>query len=191
MTIVGFSVRNGEKMHFEKRKIALFAIVVLSVVFVAYSLVLIWQALSDANEIVRVEEQSSSRPIIVDSPAPAQQAALEQNASQENTSATEEWSGATLNAYNGVVQGPSGRETYYNLPMGGVIAIMESAGFYADYWVRDDGVKMYGDYIMVAADQSIRPLGSLVETSLGTAIVCDTGSFIYNDPYQLDIAVVW
>ena len=160
-----------KKCTLKSGKSPLFAIVVLSVVFVAYSLVLIWQALSDANEIVRVEEQSSSRPIIVDSPAPAQQAALEQNASQENTSATEEWSGATLNAYNGVVQGPSGRETYYNLPMGGVIAIMESAGFYADYWVRDDGVKMYGDYIMVAADQSIRLLGSLVETSsLGTAI---------------------
>ena len=90
MTIVGFSVRNGEKMHFEKRKIALFAIVVLSVVFFVYSLILIWQALGDASEIVRVEgtiffsPRSSLTPQLPRSKPP-----WSKRASQENTSATE------------------------------------------------------------------------------------------------------
>lgn len=94
----------------------------------------------------------------------------------------------------GVYQGPSGKETYYNLPMGGVVKIMRNLGYDEvnwPYWEREDGCKMFGDYIMVAADLSIRPRGSLVETSLGTGIVCDTGSFIYNNPTQLDIAVTW
>lgn len=94
----------------------------------------------------------------------------------------------------GVYQGPSGKETYYNLPMGGVVKIMRDLGYDEvnwPYWEREDGCKMFGDYIMVAADHSIRPRGSLVETSLGTGIVCDTGSFIYNNPTQLDIAVTW
>ena len=49
----------------------------------------------------------------------------------------------------------------------------------------------FGDYVMVAADLSIRPRGSVVESSLGTALVCDTGDFIYQNPTQLDIAVDW
>ena len=75
--------------------------------------------------------------------------------------------------------------------MSGVVSIMEGMGIEGPYWVREDGVKMYGDYVMVAADLSIRPRGSLVETSLGTGIVCDTGTFIYSNPTQLDIAVAW
>ena len=102
--------------------------------------------------------------------------------------------GSHLNSQNGVFDGPSGLETYYNLPMDGVVSIMRNIGFDETnypYWVRDDGCKMLGDYIMVAADLSIRPRGSTVPTSLGTGLVCDTGGFIYNNPYQLDIAVVW
>lgn len=96
-----------------------------------------------------------------------------------------------LNRTLGTVMGPSGKETFYNLDMGGVIAIMQSMGYYADYWVREDGVKMYGDYIMVAANLSIRPKGTLVQTSLGMGIVVDTGAFAATNPYQLDIATTW
>lgn len=96
-----------------------------------------------------------------------------------------------LNRTLGTVMGPSGKETFYNLDMGGVIAIMQSMGYYADYWVREDGVKMYGDYIMVAANLSIRPKGTLVQTSLGMGIVVDTGGFAATNPYQLDIATTW
>ncbi len=50
---------------------------------------------------------------------------------------------------------------------------------------------MYGDYVMVAADYSTRPRGTLLESSLGTAIVVDTGTFVYSNPTQIDIAVAW
>lgn len=95
---------------------------------------------------------------------------------------------------SGICYGPSGKETYYNLPMDGVIYLMRSIGFTEEdypYWVRDDGVKMFGEYVMVAANLQLRPKGTIVETSLGTGMVCDTGEFAFNNKYQLDIAVDW
>jgi len=87
------------------------------------------------------------------------------------------------------------KETYYNLDMTGVIKIMRDKGFSKkDGWVyseRKDGCKMFGDYIMVAANLNVHPRGSFVETSLGTAIVCDTGEFAKTNPNQIDIAVNW
>ena len=59
------------------------------------------------------------------------------------------------------------------------------------YWVREDGVKMFGDYIMVAADLNIRPKGTILECSLGTAIVVDTGDFAKTNHTQLDVATSW
>lgn len=100
-------------------------------------------------------------------------------------------SSETLNRYDGVFDGPSGRESYYNLPMGLVVQYMRDLGYSYRYWVRKDGVKMYGSYVMVAADLSIRPKGTILQTSLGAAIVCDTGEFIYDNPYALDVAVAW
>ena len=99
-----------------------------------------------------------------------------------------------LTKSGGVYQGPSGKETYYNLDMSGVVSIMRGMGYSeADYpyWIREDGVKMLGPYVMVAADFNIRPRGTLIETSLGTGLVCDTGAFAYSNSYQLDIAVSW
>ena len=86
------------------------------------------------------------------------------------------------------------RETYYNLNMSGVVKIMRNAGFTEKeypYWVREDGCKMLGDYIMVAANHSIYPRGSVIETSVGLALVCDTGAFIEKYPLGVDIAVTW
>ena len=94
----------------------------------------------------------------------------------------------------GVFDGPSGKETYYNLNMSGVVSIMRGMGYTEEeypYWVRDDGCKMLGDYVMVAASFDIRPRGTILETSLGAAIVCDTGGFAYSNPTQIDIAVNW
>lgn len=79
-------------------------------------------------------------------------------------------------------------ETYYNLPMGGVIEIMRAYGYDYDYWVRSDGVKMFGSYVMVAADFGQYPRGTILDCSLGTAIVCDTGAGGWD---WLDIAVTW
>lgn len=96
-----------------------------------------------------------------------------------------------LTASKGVNYGPTGKETYYNLNMNGVVDTMQNLGYNAEYWVREDGVKMYGDYVMVAADLNTYPRGTLVESSLGTAIVVDTGSFAASNPNQLDIATSW
>ncbi len=101
------------------------------------------------------------------------------------------WKGKVLNAYLGTVIGPNGRETYYNLNMDGVLAIMRRMGNTDKYWIRDDGVKMLGDYVMVAANLELHPRGSLVECSLGIGIVCDTGGFVQVNPTALDIAVNW
>lgn len=84
------------------------------------------------------------------------------------------------------------RETYYNLPMAGVVRIMRNAGFNGEYAVRSDGVKTYGGYVMVAADLRTYPRGSKVETSLGTGIVCDTGGFVNTyGSRAFDIATAW
>lgn len=96
-----------------------------------------------------------------------------------------------LTPSKGVHYGVSGKETYYNLDMSGVVSIMRGMGNTDEYWVREDGVKMLGNYVMVAANLDLHPRGSYVETSLGTGIVCDTGGFAINNPTQLDIATVW
>ena len=101
------------------------------------------------------------------------------------------WKGPVLSKGRGVNYGPSGKETYYNLNMSGVVNIMRGMGNTDEYWVREDGCKMLGDYIMVAANLDLHPRGSIVETSLGEGIVCDTGGFSQNNPTQLDIAVTW
>lgn len=99
-----------------------------------------------------------------------------------------------LTRESGTFDGPSGKETYYNLDMSGVVEIMRSCGYDEvkyPYWVRDDGVKMLGDYVMVAASFDIRPRGTILDSSLGSAIVCDTGGFASYNQTQLDIAVDW
>ena len=101
------------------------------------------------------------------------------------------WDGPVLSRGNGSVHGPSGKETYYNLNMNGVVNIMRRMGNTDEYWVRDDGCKMLGNYIMCAANLRVHPRGSLVESSLGTCIVCDTGGFARGNSNQLDIAVTW
>lgn len=101
------------------------------------------------------------------------------------------WDGPVLTPWSGTVAGPSGKETYYNLDMSVCVRNAISAGAEGEYWVREDGVKMLGEYVMVAADYSIRPRGTILPTSLGMGIVVDTGSFILTNPYQIDIAVTW
>lgn len=99
-----------------------------------------------------------------------------------------------LTASAGVFDGPSGKETYYNLPMGRCIQIMRDMGYSVEeypFYIREDGAKMLGEYVMCAADLSTRPKGTIVESSLGPAIVVDTGSFVYSNPTQLDMCVDW
>ena len=111
-----------------------------------------------------------------------------------------------LSRSSGTYNGPSGKETYYNLNMSRCVEIMRSMGYdEKEYpvWEREDGCKMFGRYIMVdgckmfgryimvAAELGSRPKGTILECSLGEAIVVDTGTFAYSNPTQLDIAVNW
>ena len=94
----------------------------------------------------------------------------------------------------GVFQGPSGKETYYNLPMGQVINNMRGLGYSVEeypFTVREDGAKCLGPYVIAAANLNLRPRGTIVETSLGMAIVCDTGGFAEYNSTQLDLATDW
>ena len=99
--------------------------------------------------------------------------------------------GSCLTPSGGVYYGPTGKETYYNFDMNGVVSNAQAQGIQGEYWIREDGVKMYGDYVIVAANLDTHPRGSTVETSLGTGIVLDTGGFAASDPNQVDIAVDW
>ena len=88
--------------------------------------------------------------------------------SKETTSTTTDlttnssYNGEVLTKQKGAIQGPSGKETYYNLKMDRVVENMRKNGYEGEYWVREDGCKMFGDYIIIAANLSLRPRGSLV-----------------------------
>lgn len=119
-------------------------------------------------------------------------AAEDQGADSSESSSSGSWTGSVLTAFKGVNYGPSGKETYYNLPMSGVVNIMRGIGNTDKYWVRSDGCKMLGKYIMVAADLKKHPRGSIIQTSLGEAIVADTGTFTTNGSgVSVDIATAW
>ena len=65
--------------------------------------------------------------------------------------------------------------------MAGCVKTMRKRGYSAKkypVWTRSDGVKMFGEYVMIAANWKTRPLGTKVETSLGLGIVVDTGEFV-------------
>ena len=106
------------------------------------------------------------------------------------------WDGTKLAPGIGTVYGPTGKETYYNQDMSTLVQWARDAGLSEEeypYWVRDDGCKMLGGFIMCAANLEHFPRYSIVESSLGACIVVDTGSFVYLDEgwNWLDIAVTW
>lgn len=99
-----------------------------------------------------------------------------------------------LTASRGVFHGPSGREKWYNLDMDGVIRIMREQGYSEEeypYHVREDGVKMFGRYVMVAANTYMRPKGTILDTSLGEAMVVDHCTASESEFDLIDIAVSW
>ena len=80
------------------------------------------------------------------------------------------------------------QETYYDLPMSGVMKFCGGGGYY----IREDGAKVDADgYVLVAADLSRYPRCSVVETSLGLGKVYDTGTFVLTNPEQFDLATDW
>lgn len=103
--------------------------------------------------------------------------------STQNYNYNTNYSSGVLTPSGGVNSFNGNTETYYNLDMSGVIANAQSMGIQGNYWVRDDGVKMYGDYVIVASQHD---KGSIIETSLGTGIVLD-----YCPAGTVDVATAW
>ena len=140
-------------------------------------------------------EKEEKEDILIAAPTPAIEATTEAPvvpAPQPEQPNYDPQPGDHLTKSGGVYYGPSGKETYYNLNMNGVVSNAQNMGIEGEYWVREDGCKMYGDYIICAADLNVHPRGSLVESSLGTCIVLDTGGFATNGSgVALDIAVDW
>ena len=97
------------------------------------------------------------------------------------------WDANHLTAAAGGIKylGKDGRitkETWCDLNPNNLARLMRKQGIDLDYWIREDGVYMYGDYVMVAADiphmdgtqqAAEYRKGDLVETSLGTGMVVD------------------
>lgn len=98
------------------------------------------------------------------------------------------WESNYLTAPAGFIKyvGEDGRltkETWCNLNPNNLAKLMrEQHGIELDFWIREDGVYMYGDYVMVAADiphmdgtqqEAEYRKGDLVQTSLGTGMVVD------------------
>ena len=98
------------------------------------------------------------------------------------------WESGYLTAPAGYITytGADGRltkETWCNLNPNNLAKLMrEQHGIELDFWIREDGVYMYGDYVMVAADiphmdgtqqEAEYRKGDLVQTSLGTGMVVD------------------
>lgn len=107
---------------------------------------------------------------------------------------TPAWTEGQITKERGGCMGPSGRETYYNLKMDLCVQYMRDLGFDEvnfPYWIRDDGAKMLGNYVMCAANWKTRPRGTILPTSLGDAIVVDTGAFVADYPNGVDLAVDW
>lgn len=96
-----------------------------------------------------------------------------------------------LTARLGTVNFDGHKETFYNLKMRRVCANATEKGIPGQYWERADGCKMFGDFIICAAHYGTHPYGSTVQTSLGTAIVLDTGTFANTNTEQIDIATTW
>ena len=151
------------------------------------------QSISEAVTAEEIMTEEETTEVITEEPSEEIQAkVLEVSTEEDQPKASNE---STLTPSKGVNYNSTGyKETYYNLSMDGVIDIMRNCGFDEStypYWVREDGVKMLGDYVMVAANLDRHPRGSLIHTSLGLGIVCDTGSFAIDNPSQIDIAVDW
>lgn len=81
-------------------------------------------------------------------------------------------------------------ETWYNLKMNKVVERADNFYGLSDvYGVREDGVKTYNGFVIVAADKSV-PYGTVVETSRGIGIVLDYHT-IKNGENTFDLATSW
>lgn len=93
-----------------------------------------------------------------------------------------------LTAGLGKIEYQGHTETWYNLPINNVVRRAQNMGIPCEYWVRDDGVKCFGPWVIVAAHPS-KIRYTRVDTSLGEGIILDTHEM--PDEELVDIAVAW
>lgn len=93
-----------------------------------------------------------------------------------------------LTAVLGRIQFGAHTETWYDLDMSKVVANAQAAGIPCEYSVREDGVKCFGPWVIVASHPSVTRY-TFVETSLGTGIILDRHEMPDKDLY--DIATDW
>lgn len=79
-------------------------------------------------------------------------------------------------------------ETWYDRPMGRVVQRAQDMGIPCEYWVRDDGVKMFGPWVICAGHPS-KVRYTRIDTSLGEGIILDTHEM--DDTELIDIATAW
>ena len=97
-----------------------------------------------------------------------------------------------LTAAKGVNNFMGHQERYYNLKMNRVVERADKHfGLSNVYAIREDGVKTYNGFVIAAANYKVHPYGSVVDTSLGPAIIIDTGRFAKSNPTMIDIATDW
>ena len=95
-----------------------------------------------------------------------------------------------LTAKLGRIQYGDHIETWYNLRMNKVVERADAYYGLSDvYRIRDDGVKTYNGFVIVAADWSKYPFGSVIETSRGVGVVLDYQTS--GQPELIDIATAW
>ncbi|MBR1909201.1 MAG: hypothetical protein IJ821_01300 [Lachnospiraceae bacterium] len=93
-----------------------------------------------------------------------------------------------LTAVKGVNNFMGHTEKYYNLPMKRAVKRAQNMGIPCEYWVREDGVKMFGPWVICAAHPS-KIRYSRIDTSLGEGIILDTHTV--DDKELIDIATNW
>lgn len=94
-----------------------------------------------------------------------------------------------LTAKLGTINYHGHKETWYDLKMDKVVERADAHFGMTDvYDVRDDGVKTYNGFVICAADWSVFPYGTTVETSRGIGIVLDHHQ---TDSNVIDIATAW
>ena len=94
-----------------------------------------------------------------------------------------------LSAAKGINSFMGHQESWYNLPMENIIERANLIYGENPYWIREDGVKMYGPFVICAGTSS--RYGEVIDTSLGKGLILDTGDFVKEDPDKIDIATAW
>lgn len=96
---------------------------------------------------------------------------------------------AILTAKLGTIQYNGHTETWYNLPMKNCVQRAQNMGIPCEYWIDDRGVKMFGQWVIVAAHPS-KVRYTFVDTSLGKGIILDFHT-CYDKQELYDIATSW